>query len=249
MNIILHQNFEFAEHRAGLVGAIEKQSKDIIELKADLCLARKEIAELKSGRSPTGVFEFGGHSSRSVLSASRPSAATACSPTTLAPPTIVVDGRSRSRSGSAKRKRTPFTNREFVLGTAEVNEVSVPVVKRIVKKRIFISRIAPGFSAEAMYKAVKPKVKRSLSVVKLKTLHSSYSSFCLYVEEEDEKTVLSPQFWGSGTIIKSFLGRLPDEKIDSRFDGPEVHSPAATPADFENTAVPNVISTEVQMMT
>ena len=172
----------------------------------------------------------------------------------LAPPIIDVDGRSRSRSTSTKRKRTALTNRECAFGTGDVNELTVPVVKRIVRKRVFISRIAPDFSAEAMYKAVKPKIKHSLSVVRLKTLHSSYSSFCLYVEEEDEKTVLAPPFWASGTIIKSFQGRLLDEKIDSRFDCVTAESPVV-PLDAtknaglsETTMAPNGISMEEESM-
>ena len=88
-----------------------------------------------------------------------------------------------------------------------------------------------------MYSAVRPKIKHSLSVIRLKTLHSSYSSFCLYVEEEDEKLVLSPQFWAMGTIIKSFLGRLLDERIDSRFDSPKTQSPVTASSVSENAAV------------
>ena len=92
-------------------------------------------------------------------------------------------------------------------------------MKKVFKKRIFISRIAPGFTAQALYAAVKPKLQSSLSVIRLRTLHESYSSFCLLVNDVDEKTLLSAQFWADGTIIKPFFGRLLEEKIDSRYDG------------------------------
>jgi len=183
MNIILSQRVDIFEIKS-----------ELSHCKSELSSARQEIAELKAERPQTSVFEFGGHKSRSPNSGSKQSSATIGSPATLAPPAIVVNGRSRSRSTSAKRKRSSFFNRECALGTADVTENCVPVVQRVNKKRVFISRIAPNFSAEAMFKAVKPKIKRTLSVVRLKTLHSSYSSFCLYVEEEDEKTVPSPQF-------------------------------------------------------
>jgi len=60
-------------------------------------------------------------------------------------------------------------------------------------------------------------------------MHESYSSFCLLVEEEDEKTVLSAQFWAVGTVIKPFFGRIFNERIHSKFDGQPNDSPVKNP--------------------
>jgi len=204
MNVVLCQNREIAQIKA-----------DLSACKNELSVTRAEISSLKN-EQPARMFEFGGHNSRSANSAHKPASAVSAagSPNALIVPSVVV---SRDRS-SSKRRRLDHSSREVTLGTGEVNETSVPVVKKVLKKRIFISRISPDFSAEAMYQAIKPKLKSSLSVIRLNTLHSSYSSFCLFVDEEDEKTVLSPQFWAKGTVIKSYLGRLPDERIHSRFE-------------------------------
>ena len=55
--------------------------------------------------------------------------------------------------------------------------------------------------------------------------------------------MLSPEFWASGTIIKTFLGRMLDERIDSRFDCPAVRTPVDRGVDSDVT-VPNLPSGE-----
>jgi len=158
----------------------------------------------------------------------------------------IVDKQNGPRSGSAKRKRT--AEREtvpIIVGTGSDGDTSVPVVKKVFKKRVFVSRVAPDYTAEALYKAVKPKLSSSLGVVRMHTLHPTYSSFCLFVDEEDEKVVLSPSFWASGTLIKPFLGRLPEEKIHSRWDG-NVPSPSIVQVPV--IAAPNGMDTNATSM-
>ncbi|XP_003738763.1 uncharacterized protein LOC100904743, partial [Galendromus occidentalis] len=48
-----------------------------------------------------------------------------------------------------------------------------------------------------MHDAISPKLKCPASVVKLKTNHESYSSFCIFVDEDDEKILLDPSFWAT----------------------------------------------------
>jgi len=218
-NIILSQSYE-----------IFSLKKEFMEQKSELIETKKEVLALRSAIKSTKPFVFGAQNTGSAFSASSGSSAGGGGPMTLAVPSINIDSAGRSRSNSVKRKRTGTENKDrpVVIGSAEGPSV-VTVVKKIVKKKVFISRVAPDFSAEAMFHAVKPRLKSSLSVVRLHTVHSSYSSFCLFVDEVDEETVLAAQFWASGTVIKPFFGRVFDERIHSRFDEPIAKSPLPNP--------------------
>jgi len=225
-NLVLSQSQELSEVR-----------RDLNEAREDLAVCKSKLQVLEAGVKPNkgpGLFEFGARTG-SALSATKnkPDAA----PSSVS--AVSSNERMLSYSGVLKRKRlddisTKRTEKrtEVVVGSASVNDCVVPVVRKVVTKRVFISRVAPDFTSEDLYKAVKPKVQSSLSVVRLHTAYPSYASFCLSVDSEaDEKILLAPTFWTSGTIIKPFFGRLAPEKIQSKFGDPVcmVPSPSGSP--------------------
>ena len=133
---------------------------------------------------------------------------------------LTVPSLSGLRSGSLKRMRSddPAQSR-LIIGTATDETNDVPVVAKTERSRIFISRIAPEFTAEAMFNSICPRIKGPPSVTRLTTNHSSYSSFVLHVPLEDENILLSPSSWKAGTLIKTYRGRLHRDQIHSVYEG------------------------------
>jgi len=204
---------------AELTDVVLTQSQEVTLIKTELAECRSEIAALKVNKDRTDMFKFGGGVGSTFSGACQ-------APTRLlggvsaTPGPLFDDKESRGGSRSVKRKRQADDRPGVIVGSASVSEGIIPAVKRVFKKRVFVSRVAPEVSAETLHKAIRPKLKAPLSVVRLHTQHASYSSFCLFVEDEDEATVLAPSLWASGTLIKSFFGRLDAEKIHSRYDEP-----------------------------
>ena len=69
-----------------------------------------------------------------------------------------------------------------------------------------------------MYRAVKPHLEGSLSVMQLRAARDSYSSSCLFVDDCDEKTVLDADFWPVDTVIKGYGGFLRNDRVLSTFE-------------------------------
>ena len=195
--------------------------------KAELSATRMELKKLQMASASPKRFESAATQSSASSSHKLPSADNA---STLSVPVAggLQERRSRSPSKRPRLDRdalhSPVRSLPPVtIGTGLSSTIGVPVVKKIVKKRVFVSRIAPNFSAEALYNCLSSRISASLSVVQLKTLHDSYSSFCLYVDENDEKILLSADFWAEGTVIKSFYGRISEDRIVSRYDGKNIN--------------------------
>jgi|GEM_PF-2236873 len=238
---------------ADLTNLVLSQYQEISELRRDLGEVREELTTcknklnvleggLRTNRSEgPGLFEFG---ARAVPASRGPNNKPASVPSIES--TLSTKQRSISYLGVLKRKRLddlPSKRTEVIVGSASANDCIVPVVKRVVTKRVFVSRVAPSFSSEDLYKAVKPKMQSSLSVSKLHTAYPHYASFCLSVDSEaDEKTLLAHTFWTSGTIIKPFFGRLVPEKVHSRFgdsiDMPPSGSPVVADPNSDTASPP-----------
>lgn len=223
-NIVLKQSLELSSVRS-----------ELAECKKDLQSVKKDLADLSSDRQPRGVFNFSAGNQRSAFSVGMLSATTAVSKqdTAVNKTPAHGEGQLRGRSRSQKRQRSESrpANRA-VIGIGSGGTGLVPAIEKKLKKRVFVSRIAPNVAASDLYKAIRPIVKSSLAVWRLHTKHDSYSSFCLFVDESDAEAVLDRTVWSAGTVIKAYFGRLPPEQIHSKFGDMEsaVSSDSTTPA-------------------
>jgi len=218
-NIVLAQNNQLNVE----LGAVrEELRKCKTELNEELQWCKNELREAKSKiltLSPTpqtSAFNFGAKTGSTF---SGPSSE-GTGPFRIPAASAFVDNPPRSRSNSVKRKRIEVgrENKQPLIGTGDSSAVMIPVIKKVVKKRVFVSRIAPNFTPADLHRALRPRLSSSLSVSRLHTTHDSYSSFCLFVTETDEKVVLNSDFWPPGTVIKPYFGRLSPDRIHSTFN-------------------------------
>lgn len=91
-----------------------------------------------------------------------------------------------------------------------------PLVPRVRKAALFVSRFAPSVSSRDIEEMVRGSVTLSeLKVTKLKTRHDDYSSFHVEVLSSDLIKIDDVNVWPNGCLIKVFYGPLISDVIVS----------------------------------
>lgn len=145
----------------------------------------------------------------------------------------------RARSGSLKRRREENDEAsEFIIGTSSSAEFAIPVAPKSERSRVFVSRVSANFTAEQLHSSIRPRLTMPLSVVRMATTHAQCASFVLNVHETDACTLLNPAFWSTGTLVRTFRGRLHRSQVHSTFgDVGDVFDPVTLPSTASNTAM------------
>lgn len=122
-----------------------------------------------------------------------------------------------------KKQRPNNSKMHLGVGSSENSSaLIIPSVKKVIKKRIFVSRIAPQVELSVFATSVRTIASLPISVVMMKskssTTHNKFSSFVIYADESDYSTLMNPTTWSDGIMFKSFVGYLHPEQMDTRFD-------------------------------
>ncbi|KAI5731913.1 hypothetical protein M8J77_018375 [Diaphorina citri] len=86
----------------------------------------------------------------------------------------------------------------------------IVAVQTIRSAQFFVTRINPTVTAQVLTQDLMSYVTDLTSVKcsKIKTKHSSYSSFHLSVPEDQKQLVSSGEAWPEGVLVKPFVGKL-----------------------------------------
>ena len=82
---------------------------------------------------------------------------------------------------------------------------AVQVVK---KARIFISRLDPDETVDNMKEYVKGLTGEDCDVEKLNARFPTYSSFVITCSKRHENTLLDPDEWEEGLLVRPFYGKI-----------------------------------------
>lgn len=122
-------------------------------------------------------------------------------------------------------KKSRNNKSDICVGVGSVvggESLDIPSVKKVIKKRIFVSRIDPSIELSKFATSVRTVTSKQISVIKMKsrssTPHNRFSSFVIFAEDDDEGKLMDPNTWADGTMFKSFVGYLHPDQMESRFD-------------------------------
>ena len=104
--------------------------------------------------------------------------------------------------------RVPRPRQSSKIKTGKKTGTSLKVVRPVKTSRIFISRLDPECPIEAVQEFVTTMTGNDCVVEKLKPKFPSYSSFVITVNKEHEDTVLNPDEWEEGLILRPFYGKV-----------------------------------------
>lgn len=142
---------------------------------------------------------------------------------------VVQAGTSKS-SGGAAHVKSPSSNISFV-GSKKTDISTVATVRYT---PFFVSRLDPSLCAEDLAKDLLKDVEglSSVKCCKLKTRHSSYSSFHVVVPEDQKQLVSTGDVWPSGSLVRFFTGRLLQSYVLESFDSllPQIKSHSSSSA-------------------
>ena len=88
-------------------------------------------------------------------------------------------------------------------------------VSQIKLTRVFVSRLLPDISVEVIREYVSGLVSDDFEIVKLKTRYPSYSSFVITCDLKHRDTLLNPEEWEEGVLLRPFLGKLNPTNADT----------------------------------
>lgn len=89
-----------------------------------------------------------------------------------------------------------------------------PAKKRIQRKAIFVTRVAPDTTTDVIDKHIKSNMNISTAkCTKLKTKYDTYSSFHISFDEHHLEEITNPEIWPEGILISTFMGKLKDDQI------------------------------------
>lgn len=87
-------------------------------------------------------------------------------------------------------------------------------VKRLPRRRaMFLSRLSPDTSVNAVTDFLSPLKLSFLVCRKLKTKFQTYASFHVEVYETDFDLLMDAKIWPEGCLVSEFFGRLRDDQI------------------------------------
>ena len=84
----------------------------------------------------------------------------------------------------------------------------VPQVKRF---NLFVSRIETGVLPETLKSFVSDLISDVCSVQCLKTRFPDYLSFIVSCDDRHRDTIMNPDEWPEGVLIKQYIGRIPND--------------------------------------
>ena len=119
---------------------------------------------------------------------------------------------SKNSEGSRNsRKRTPL-----ILGAAESSGAVAAAEKRPFTKRLHVTRVKPGVTAEAVLETVRSWGVSRCTVHRIKPKHEGYTSFCVEVDMEDFSTIKDPGKWTKGLALREYGGSpKPDQILET----------------------------------
>ena len=84
---------------------------------------------------------------------------------------------------------------------------SVPQVKRF---NLFVSRIETGVLPDTLKSFVNDLISDTCSVQCLKTRFPDYLSFIVSCDDRHRDTIMNPDEWPEGVLIRQYIGRIPN---------------------------------------
>jgi hypothetical protein len=113
------------------------------------------------------------------------------------------------------RENSMETKQRSVLVQGKRVNDKLKVTKKSPKtKAVFVTRLDPLVSCDELTTYVMESTNLKVEkCAKLKTKHSSYSSFYMSVLEKDFEKVCNPNIWPEGVLFTQFYGRLREEMI------------------------------------
>ena len=85
---------------------------------------------------------------------------------------------------------------------------SVPQVKRF---NLFVSRMETGVLPETLKSFVSDLISDVCNVQSLKTKFPDYSSFIVSCDDRHRDTIMNPDEWPEGVLIRQYIGRIPND--------------------------------------
>ena len=111
------------------------------------------------------------------------------------------------------KNKTKNNNKPVILCKGP-NVLLQPAIKRIRRKTIFVTRVAPGTTTDVIDNHIKSNIDISTALcTKLKTKYETYSSFHISFDEHHLKEITNPDNWPEGILISTFMGKLKDDQI------------------------------------
>lgn len=138
----------------------------------------------------------------------------------------VAARRQRSKSRSSGSGHAIVGSQPIKAGSI----ITVPVVKT---DKIFLSRVAPSYSARDIWLALQKLVRMPLKVHRLQTKYNHYASFILVCDPQDTSVLLDPGNWSSGALIIKDDRPLRRSLIMESFSGEQ---PATAPHYLDDTS-------------
>ena len=201
---------------------------EVVACRAEVVSCRAEIRDLKKALSTPASSTIGDRS-RSRTPSRIPQKSPASSLATVkfqssferkpaqnfsAQPTPNRESSSRRVSSSVRPGGMPMRGEKRVLrvGKKEAGHRALPTappvpIARIRTRRVFVSGIEAGVSAEKLYDHLKICKVFPLRVSKIRTKYDSYSSFIVDLSEIDYDKLFDEDLWQSETVIKDFVGK------------------------------------------
>ena len=94
------------------------------------------------------------------------------------------------------------------LATGRKNGTRVRVAPVVKQTRVFVSRLDPDFPEEELREFVRELTGSNCQISKLKSKFPTYSSFVITCDKQHENTLLDPDEWEQGIIIRPFFGKV-----------------------------------------
>ena len=81
------------------------------------------------------------------------------------------------------------------------------------KLRMFVTRLAPSVTVESLKEFILELTGSECEIEKLQTKAPDYASFAISCNKEHEATVMNPDEWEEGVLLRHFYGKWPSENM------------------------------------
>ena len=99
-------------------------------------------------------------------------------------------------------------NKNRPIITGKKRGTGLRVMKQIKLTRVFFSRLLLDMSAEEVRVYVGGFLTDDFEIVKLKSKYPTYSSFVITCDEKHRETLMNPDEWEEGILLRPFIGKL-----------------------------------------
>ncbi|XP_070532996.1 uncharacterized protein [Ptychodera flava] len=91
---------------------------------------------------------------------------------------------------------------KFILGKRQHTGLQTAATQR---KRVFVSRLRPETDTEHLVRYIRETMRiDTIDCDKLKTKYDSYASFCIAVRPDNFESLMNPDVWPEGVLIRKF---------------------------------------------